>query len=243
MKKHIVIIEDDADIAEEMAECLVEDGFLVSSVDSVEHAEEVVQTAPAELIVIDIGLPGMDGLTYAREVRAKSRVGMILVTGRTSEIDRVIGLEVGADDYVCKPFSARELLARVRSVLRRTEGNQYPAEQVAADAPLVFAFDGWKLNTFTRELYGPDGRIMHLTTAEFEMLRTFLESPNRVYNRDYLSYQIFGREASPVSRAIDGLISRLRKKLDADGETEGSFIKTVRGAGYIFTGRVSLHKN
>jgi len=242
MNKHIVVIEDNVEIAEEMVDFLSQEGFQVSSSDTVEDAEKVMRQAPADLIIVDIGLPGKDGLTFAREVRANSDVGVVMVTGRINEIDRVIGLEVGADDYICKPFSPREMLARVRSVLRRTEGNRYPNDVTTPEIPLVFEFVGWNLNTFTRELHDRSGASVHLTTAEYELLRTFLEGPNRVYTRDYLSYQVFRHEASPVSRAIDGLISRLRKKFDQSDAADTSIIKTVRGAGYIFTAKVIILK-
>lgn len=238
-KQHIVVIEDDPDIQSEMEECLGGEGYRVTSVVSAELAEEAVRTNPADLIILDIGLPGTDGLTYSREVRGKSEVGVILVTGRVDEFDRVLGLEVGADDYICKPFSLRELLARVRSVLRRTAGKRYPPDARSIEAALVFGFADWRLNTFTRELVDPAGAAVHLTTAEYELLRTFVEGANRVYSRDYLSYEVFGREASPVSRAVDGLVSRLRSKLEA-GSDGVDFIKTVRGAGYIFAQKVRL---
>ncbi|RLC55608.1 MAG: DNA-binding response regulator [Chloroflexi bacterium] len=240
MTKQILVVEDDRQALEEVVDCLKTEGYSVRGVGTAEQADLEASSLPVSLVIVDLGLPGEDGLTFARRVRSGSKAGIIIVTGRTDAVDRIVGLELGADDYVCKPFNPRELLARVKSVLRRTGDDVYPELNVVPRA-LVLEFDDWALNTFSRELHDPDGKVITLTTAEYELMRTFLESPSRVHTRDYLMDHVFGRDRSPADRAIDGLISRLRKKLSRQGK-DNNYINTVRSAGYVFTRRVNIRE-
>ncbi len=188
-----------------------------------------------DLIVLDLMLPGTDGLELCRTLRARSRVPVIMLTARGDEMDRVLGLEMGADDYVPKPFSARELLARIKVVLRRV--HELPPDSREDDLNR-FEFSGWKLDAVTQHLTAPDGLVTPLSRAEFQLFHVLLSHPNRVLNRDQLLDLTQGREAGPFDRSIDVLIGRLRKHLGDDAK-QPIFIKTVRGRGYMFSGKVS----
>lgn len=191
---------------------------------------------PADLVLLDLGLPGEDGLSLARELRARPRApGIIIVTGRGQPVDRIIGLELGADDYVAKPFDLRELVARVRSVLRRIGSDAPPAPEAPVDR---FDFAGWRLDLSSRSLARPDGIEVPLTTGEFELLTAFVQHPNCALSRDRLMEIIHGREAGPFDRAIDVQVGRLRRKIERD-PAEPELIKSVRGVGYMFAARVS----
>jgi DNA-binding response OmpR family regulator len=190
---------------------------------------------PPALVLLDLGLPGEDGFSIARQLREHHRCGLVIVTGRGDAIDKVVGLEVGADDYVTKPFDLRELLARIKAVLRRTT----PAEPVASPAASVAAsrdvlrFLGWTLDVPARRLMSPDGQDVALTTGEYDLLLAFARHAGRVLSRDFLLENTRGREAGPFDRTIDVQVGRLRKKLEPDAENP-QIIKSVRGAGYIF---------
>ena len=190
---------------------------------------------PPALVLLDLGLPGEDGFSIARQLREHWRCGLIIVTGRGDSVDKVVGLEVGADDYVTKPFDLRELLARVKSVLRRTT----PAEASAPAVPGhhgatqgVLGFAGWKLDMPARRLLDPQGLEVSLTSGEFDLLCAFAKHPGRVLSRDFLLEQTRGREAGPFDRTIDTQVGRLRRKLGDDGD-DPRIIKSVRSAGYI----------
>ncbi len=232
---HIVVVEDDPDTREEIGDCLRLDGFAVSLAASAEAMRKTVGERPADLLLIDLSLPGEDGLTMTKAIRRESDVAIIMVTGRNEEIDRVLGLELGADDYITKPFSTRELLARVRNVLRRTSGKQYPDHDRDTRAPSsLYQFEGWTLDADRYRLVGPDDAEHPITTAEFRLLHSFVESPNRVHSREYLLDRTHGTSWAGYDRSIDGLVSRLRK-IFSSVEPEQNYIVTVRGTGYVFT--------
>ncbi len=236
MAERILVVDDEADIRDLLANCLSGYGFEVAAVsDGVAMRAELARE-PADLVLLDLGLPGEDGLSLARELRAQPRApGIIIVTGRGQPVDRVVGLELGADDYVAKPFDLRELVARVRSVLRRTTSDRAAAPSASADR---FEFAGWRLDLSARSLARPDGADVPLTTGEFDLLTAFVQHPNRALSRDRLMAIMHHREAGPFDRAIDVQVGRLRRKIERD-PAEPELIKSVRGVGYLFAARVS----
>ena len=194
---------------------------------------ELMPVDPPGLVLLDLGLPGEDGFSIARQLREHWQCGLVIVTGRGDSVDKIVGLEVGADDYVTKPFDLRELLARIKAVLRRTT----PSDAgIAVPAPSIsrsrLRLAGWELDIPARSLINPDGREVPLTGGEFDLLCAFAQHPGRVLTRDFLLEQTRGREAGPFDRTIDVQVGRLRKKLEADTE-DPQIIKSVRGAGYI----------
>ena len=240
---HIVVVEDDKDTREEIGESLELDGYEISLAGDGATMRQIVQRKPADLLLLDVSLPGQNGMSLTKEIRRESDVAIIMVTGRNEEIDRVLGLELGADDYITKPFSDRELLARVRNVLRRTRGNQYPdrgREQRIRSQ--LFRFEGWCLDVDKYKLFGPDGAEHPVTTAEFRLLQSFVEAPNRVHSREYLLDHTHGTSWAGYDRSIDGLVSRLRKIFSSVDATQ-DYIVTVRGTGYVFTPVVTVVEN
>jgi two-component system OmpR family response regulator len=229
---HLAVLDDEVDITQLLAGYLASQGFRVTQLHSGPALMELMARDAPALVLLDLGLPGEDGFTIARQLREHWRCGLVIVTGRGDAVDKVVGLEVGADDYVTKPFDLRELLARIKAVLRRLE----PATSVAAPAPAGtrhrLRFAGWELDTAARRVVGPNGKEVPLTSGEFELLWVFARCPGRVLSRDFLLEQTRGREAGPFDRTIDVQVGRLRKKLEADPE-EPQLIKSVRGAGYI----------
>ena len=189
-----------------------------------------------DLFLIDLNIPGGSGLSLVREIRAKSDVGIIIVSGKTSEIDRVVGLEIGADDYITKPFSLRELLARIQSVLRRTREKTFPEKEIDND-PEFAEFLDWKLDFGSHHLIAKDGEAIELTGTEFDLMRIFIESPKRVLSRDFLLGKLYGVDWVGYDRGIDGIVSRLRVKTKQANQTV-PLIKTLRGVGYMFTASV-----
>jgi DNA-binding response OmpR family regulator len=228
---HILVVDDQQEICDLVREYLTDEGFRVSAASDGAGLREVMARDPADLVILDLMLRGEDGLQLARELRNGSDVGIIILTGRGETVDRIIGLEMGADDYLPKPFHLRELLARVRSVLRRgtTRGGD------RSDAPRARTrFSGWTLDLASRELLSPAGEEVRLTTGEFELLAAFVNHANQVLSRDRLLDLSRHREAGPFDRTIDVQVGRLRRKLEDDPKNPG-MIKTVRGGGYIFT--------
>jgi two-component system OmpR family response regulator len=189
---------------------------------------------PASMVVLDLMLPGEDGLSLCRQLRARSQVPVLMLTAKGDPVDRIIGLETGADDYLAKPFDPRELLARIRSVLRRAKA--LPAD-TEINVPESLSFSGWRLDTRERNLRAPDGVVVPLSGAEYRLLLIFLQNPNAVLSRDQLSNFTFGRDADPLDRTIDMQVSRLRERL-RDEAREPAIIKTVRGKGYVLAVRV-----
>ena len=242
---HIAVLDDEVDITQLLADYLRGHGYRVTPVHDGRSLMALMPVDPPALVLLDLGLPGEDGFSIARQLREHWRCGLVIVTGRGDSVDKVVGLEVGADDYVTKPFDLRELLARIKAVLRRLapddlqvqvqRGLQGPPAHTLPTAQTPRAslrFAGWTLDTAARSLTNPQGIEVVLTSGEFDLLRAFALHAGRVLSRDFLLEQTRGREAGPFDRTIDVQVGRLRKKLEADAE-DPKIIKSVRGAGYI----------
>lgn len=232
---HLLVVDDDAGILELLRRYFTGQGFEVSvAANGAEMRDALAQTT-IDLVLLDLGLPGEDGFELTRQLRKSWNGALIIITGRGESVDRVVGLELGADDYVTKPFELRELLARVRSVLRRASPNAAPHD---AANQFAFRFSDFLLIPQSRTLRTTSGETIALTTGEYELLRVLVEHPNRVLSRDDLMEHIHGRNAGPFDRAIDVQIGRLRRKVEAD-PANPELIKSVRGAGYLFSAHVS----
>src|SRR5437867_969540 len=235
---HIAVLDDEVDITQLLANYLKGHGFRVTQLHSGPELMAVMASDPPALVLLDLGLGNEDGLVIARRLREHHRCGLVIVTGRGDAIDKVVGLEIGADDYVTKPFDLRELVARIKAVLRRLAPEPgldlAPASVPAAPARERFRFNGFELDTAARRLLDREQREVSLTTGEFDLLCTFVRHPGRVLSRDFLLEQTRGREAAPFDRTIDVQVGRLRKKLESDPENP-ALIKAVRGAGYVLT--------
>ena len=232
---HILIVDDHAEIRQLLAEFLGKHSIRVSTAESAAEARKLMKLNAFDLLVLDIMMPGEDGLSLCRDVRSTQDIPIILLTAMAEETDRIIGLEIGADDYVTKPFNPRELLARIRAVVRRTHA--LPPNQVA-ERGLQYEFDGWKLDVDRRDLQDPKGISVPLSTTEFQLLIVLLERPHIVLNRDQLLDLTKGRASEVFDRSIDNQVSRLRKKIEADPKSP-KFIQTVWGGGYKFACDVS----
>jgi two-component system, OmpR family, response regulator len=233
---HIAVVDDDALLRERLAEYLSQEGFRVTTAESARAMRDLVAHEPVDLAIVDLAMPGEDGLSLTRFLREHSDMGVIILTGRGEAAERVIGLEMGADDYIAKPFHLRELLARVKSVLRRRQArDEERAARSTSHSGIRFA--NWRLDLARRELFSPAGERVHLTTAEFQLLATFVANGSRVLGRDRLLELVAERGWSPYDRSIDQHISRLRRKLEPDPR-QPSLIKTIRGKGYLFTAPV-----
>lgn len=230
----ILIVDDDRDIRSLLAEYLENNGYRVLTAADGHAMWPLIEQKKPELLVLDLNLPGEDGLSLCRRLRAHSALPVIMLTARSEPLDRILGLEMGADDYLPKPFEPRELLARIRSVLRRSHA--MPTNQ-AEDNTRRLRFAGWVLDLAARHLVHPEGQLIMLSGAEFRLLRVFLEHPNRVLNRDQLLGMTQGRDADPFDRSIDIQISRLRQKLGEDARSP-QIIKTVRNGGYVLATQV-----
>ena len=230
----MLVVDDDPDIVLLIVRYLSMHGFRITSAADGSAMREAIAREPVDLVLLDLGLPGEDGLELTRYLRQNWRGPIIIVTGRGESVDRVVGLELGADDYVTKPFDLRELLARIRSVLRRM--SERPPASGAEGAS--FAFSGFRLDPRSRELRDPAGSIVDLTTGEYALLKLLVEHPNRVLSRDDLMSWMHGRDAGPYDRAIDVQVGRLRRKIEPD-PAEPALIKSVRGAGYLFAAKVT----
>lgn len=231
---HILVVEDEPVTCDRMAAYFEAEGYRVSKANSGEQMREIIQSRPIDLVLLDIRLPGDDGLVLARELRSQSDIGIILVTGRTDDIDRIIGLEIGADDYVTKPVNLRELLARVKNLLRRCLAPSLDT----ASLP-TFSFENWTLDLPRRQLCSPTGDTVALTRAEFELLSTFVTHAQVVLSRDRLLGRLPHRAYSPDNRTIDVLVGRLRRKIETDPHNP-VLISTVHGEGYVFTADVTI---
>jgi len=228
MGTHIVIVEDDAVTRRRLAASLKKQMYRVSEAEDAEQMERILARDPASLLLVDINLDGKDGLTITREQRAKSKVGIILLTSRTDAVDKIVGLEMGADDYVTKPFDKRELFARIKNLLARVreiEAREKPDEP-------EFSFGEWRLDTARRRLIRDDGEIEPLTRAEFELICAFSRYPGVVLSRDRLLDMIQNQKWASDNRTIDVLVGRLRKKIEID-PSRPEWIITVRGEGYL----------
>lgn len=234
MRERILIVDDDEDIRTLLEEYLCKNGFEAQAVPDGKGMWDALAARPFSLVVLDLMLPGDDGLFLCRQLRARSQLPVLMLTARGEAVDRIAGLEMGADDYLPKPFDPRELQARIRSILRRAKA--LPTE-TGLDAPENYRFAGWILDTRERNLYAPDGVVVPLSGAEYRLLLLFLQNSNVVLSRDQLSNFTFGRDADPMDRTIDMQVSRLRERL-RDQAREAEIIKTVRGKGYVLAARV-----
>jgi DNA-binding response OmpR family regulator len=223
----ILIVEDDEDIARLVRDLLVREGFRVETAGDADAMRAVMTRLAPDLVILDLMLPGEDGLTICRSLRAHGSLPILMLTAKSEDVDRIIGLEMGADDYLTKPFNPRELLARVRAILRRTSG------EAQANGNRRFGFEGFVIDLDARELSGPGGVSIALTSAEFDLLACFVQHPRRVLSRDQLLDWTRGRGAEPFDRTIDMAVSRLRKKIEA-AAPDIKLITTIRNNGYLF---------
>ena len=237
-QEHVLIVDDDAEIRNLLREYFQENGYRVTGAADGKSLWAAMKATQPDLIILDVMLPGEDGISLCRALRARSDVPIIMLTARGEDTDRIVGLEVGADDYLPKPFNPRELLARVKSVLRRAKS--LPAN-LRRDEVRAFRFAGWTLDVATRNLTSPDSVVIPLSGTEFKLLRIFLDHPNRVLTRDQLVELIMSRDAVPFDRALDVQISRLRNRLRDDAK-EPAIIKTVRGQGYVLAAPVDSER-
>ena len=232
---HILVVDDHSEIRDLLKRFLEQHGQRVTCARDGKEMKRLLEEREFDLLVLDLMMPGEDGLTLCRELRVKSNLPIIMLTAMGEETDRIIGLEMGADDYLAKPFNPRELLARIKAVMRRTQADNQPAaETLTRD----LRFDRWLLDINRRELVDEDGVGLSLSTAEFDLLKVFLERPQRVLSRDQLLDLARGREAVAFDRAIDTLVSRLRRKLERDPKNP-ELIKTIWGGGYMFSADVT----
>ena len=231
---HILVVEDDKDIGLLVAKYLKANEMRVSIAESGRAMDRVLADTRISLIVLDRMLPGEDGLSICRRLRASSDIPIIILTAQADEVERIVGLEMGADDYLGKPFNPRELLARIRAVLRRRDD----ARSSAATPKRSYKFAGWSLDGTMRRLYDPKGTRVELTGAEFEVLLVFCERPGRTLSRDQIIDLTQGRDAAPSERSVDILISRLRRKLERDPK-DPELLQTIRSSGYLFSPEVT----
>ena len=232
---HILVVDDHADIRDLLKRFLEQHGYRVTCARDGREMKKLLEHSTIELIVLDLMLPGEDGLTLCRELRVHSAIPIVMLTAMGEDMDRIVGLEMGADDYLAKPFNPRELLARIKAVLRRSQ----PHEEINNDEKVMrYHFAHWQLDMARRELIDTDGLSISLSTAEFDLLKVFLERPQRVLSRDQLLDLARGREAQAFDRAIDTQVSRLRRKLERDAKNP-ELIKTVWGGGYLFAAEVT----
>ncbi len=225
---HILVVDDDRQIRTSLSRFLTANGLRVTSANDAVAMSAALEKGRFDLIVLDVMMPGEDGLSACRRLRGTSKIPIVLLTAMSDETDRIVGLELGADDYVCKPFNPRELLARIRAILRRAGAE--PEERSAASC---LAFEGWQLDRVRRTLRDPHGSLVELTAGEYDLLLAFAEHPQSVLTRDQLLDLTRGRVSGPFDRSIDVQVSRLRRKIETDPQ-QPELIKTVRAGGYIF---------
>lgn len=236
-KPHILVVDDDPVIRQSLNRFLASNGMTLSVAADARAARAMIDAGRFDVLVLDVMMPGEDGLSLCRSLRAQTTLPIILLTAMTSETDRIIGLELGADDYVCKPFNPRELLARIRAILRRVERTPHAA---VAEKPAAFTFEGWHVDPVRRTLRSPTDALVELTGGEFDLLLAFVANPNKLLSRDLLLDMTKGRAPPAYDRSIDVQISRLRRKIEPDPQ-QPIFIKTVRSNGYIFAAKVVRH--
>ena len=233
---HVLVVDDDPQIRSLIKEYLEDEGFRVTTAGDGSQMRQALQQGSANLVILDVRLPGESGLELALELRQTSEVPIIMLSQKDDVVDRVAGLELGADDYVPKPFHLRELLARIRSLFRRSEARMESESALSKDKEDEsgsLRFDGWLLNPKRRELFSPEEELVELSAGEFNLLVAFAERPNRILSRDQLLDIVYNREAALFDRSIDVQIGRLRRKIEPDPKRP-MLIKTIRGAGYMF---------
>jgi two-component system OmpR family response regulator len=238
MSDHVLVVDDDAEIRSLLREYLQKNGYRVTVAADGKAMWAALEHGAPDILVLDLMLPGEDGLTLCRNLRARSSLPVIMLTARGEETDRIIGLEMGADDYLAKPFNPRELLARIKSILRRTRA--LPDNLQPNDVRCI-RFAGWTLDVAARHLLGTDGVPVNLSGTEYKLLRIFLSHPNRTLNRDQLIDLMLSRDAAPFDRSIDVQVSRLRHRLGDDAK-EPVIIKTVRGEGYALSVPIEIER-
>jgi DNA-binding response OmpR family regulator len=227
---HVLIVDDDPAIRDLLRDCLEPEGFRISEAADSAGMNAALSTGGADLVTLDLMLGGENGLVLAAGLRARHAIPIVMITGKGDMVDRVVGLEMGADDYIAKPFHPREVVARIRAVLRRAQ----PAAPAGPPQGSAIAFNGFRLDPGRREVFDPADEPVALTTAEFNLLELFTRHPQRVLSRDMIMDLLKGHEWTPFDRSIDALVSRLRRKVEADPDNP-VLIKTVRGVGYLFT--------
>jgi two-component system OmpR family response regulator len=230
---HVLLVEDDPEISRLLVDVLSENGFRASAVRSAWEMDGFLSREPVDLVVLDLMLPGENGLSICRRLRASSDIPIIMVTARGEDVDRIIGLEIGADDYLAKPFNSRELIARIRALLRRAKSGMDSVGERAK--PLTF--DGWTIDPAARRLYDPEGVRVALTSVEFDLLLAFCCNSGRILSREQLIESVHGGRAGQIDRSIDVHVSRIRQKVEANPR-DPTLIKTVRLGGYMFTPEV-----
>jgi DNA-binding response OmpR family regulator len=238
MGKNLAIVEDDPDVRAVLERCLTSDGYRVTALATAAGLDEALSGGDIDLVIVDVGLPDADGLALTGQLRQRHDVGIIIVSGRGDLTDRVVGLELGADDYITKPFEPREVLARVRSVLRRNERNK--AAPSEGGTRLLYRFNGWSVDITAQALFDSEGAPVPLTSGEYKLLEVFVTRPNRVLSRDQLLELVYANDTPAFDRSVDVRVGRLRKKL-GDPSGQPQLIKTVRNGGYIFAGKVTRH--
>lgn len=231
MIPNILIVEDDLEIGNLILRYLKQSDFNVSLTGEARAMDKILAETRVDLIILDLMLPGEDGLSICRRLRASSDVPIIMLTAQKDDIERIVGLEMGADDYITKPFNPRELLARIRAILRRAENNSVREKTLKTR---IYRFAGWQFDTALRRLFDPNSSRVVLTGAELDLLLVFCERPGRVLSRDTLIELSRGRQANPTERSVDILISRLRQKIEACPK-DPTFLQTVRSGGYLFS--------
>jgi len=240
MTKHVTIVEDDPDVRALLARSLGSEGYRVTALESGTGIERVMSSDLVDLVILDIGLPDIDGLTITQQIRRQSDVAIIIVSGRGDLADRVVGLEIGADDYITKPFEPREIQARVRSVLRRGRREDDRNAHSAGHDHRRYGFGDWILDATAQSLCGQEGRPVGLTSGEYKLLEAMVTRANRVLTRDQLMDVCYGNHSPSFDRSIDVCIARLRKKLQDDPRNP-VIIRTIRNGGYMFAARVTRH--
>ncbi|MEY4160129.1 MAG: hypothetical protein RLZZ136_750 [Pseudomonadota bacterium] len=230
---HVLLVDDEAALREPLADYLTRQGFAVTQAVSAAQARSILRAVRPDLVLLDVMMPGEDGLSLCRYLTETQHVPTIFLTARGESTDRIVGLEIGADDYVVKPFEPRELVARIRSVLRRAaRGGQAPLDNEA------YVFDGWTLDPLKRRLLDPEGALVAISSTEFRLLLAFLQHPRQVLDRDRLLDLVQGREAHLFDRAVDNQVSRLRRKIEVDNRNP-QVIQTVWGGGYMLAADVT----
>lgn len=234
---HILVVDDDLRICRLLSNYLNKEGYKVSTATDGKQMRQIFKRNAPDLVILDLILPNEDGFDLAKELRATSDVGIIMLTSKQEQVDKIIGLEVGADDYMTKPFDNRELLARIHSLVRRRHA-QFPKSK-PEEKYSIARFEGWTLNLTAHELISPEGENVHLTSYEFQLLSTLVLNAHRAISRDHILDLMAGRDWVPTDRSIDVLIGKIRKKLRQDVQNS-TIIKTIRSVGYMFTSQVDL---
>jgi len=235
-RPHILLVDDELSIRDPLARYLEKQGYRVTEAGNAANAREALKGYDIDVVLLDIMMPGEDGLSLTRFIAENGGPPVILLTARSEEADRIVGLEIGADDYVVKPFSPRELVARIKVALRRSNGTQI----ANGNGGTIWSFDGWQLKTAEQQLFDPHGALVPLSSGEYRLLEALVERAGQVLNRDQLLDLTKGRIAGPFDRAIDNQVSRLRRKLEPDSK-DPKYIKTIWGGGYRFS--VGVQRN